>query len=286
MIDKSIRQHYQTGEEVKKLKLLEMGEKLTSPLKEKYMPKGKIDVGEVAKTALTRKLTGAATKKLAGTGVLSSLGPIGMIIAYMLAKKGMDFASKKWGEGVIKQAYQAGMTGSPAEDRELRQLEARRANMLRRKEEGKTYSQKNLDEVTNRINEITRPYDYQDAKTAQKRKQIIDQLYEFEDKKTAPLRIPKTPEVIIPHDTDSVITKPVYTPPDVSDRHPDIPKPKPIPKTPTVIHHTGGGHGGGNGGVTGGSSASRGGAPSHSTRSLMSKGGRVDKALGGRVRDI
>ena len=120
MIDKSIRQHYQNGEEVKKLKLVEMGEKLTSPLKEKYMPEGKIDVGEVAKTALTRKLTGAATKKLAGTGVLSSLGPIGMIIAYMLAKKGMDFASKKWGEGGIKQAYQAGMTGSPAEGRELR----------------------------------------------------------------------------------------------------------------------------------------------------------------------
>ena len=299
MIDKSIRQHYQNGEEVKKLKLVEMGEKLTSPLKEKYMPEGKIDVGEVAKTALTRKLTGAATKKLAGTGVLSSLGPIGMIIAYMLAKKGMAFASKKWGEGGIKQAYQAGMTGSPAEGRELRQLENRRDYMLRRKEEGKTYSQKNLDEVTREIAQkkgldINNPNDMKNIdkpitqikieKSITEPPSIIPEEPEVKSPFAKP--IPKTPDVIIPHDTDPIITEPVYTPPDVSDRHPDIPKPKPIPKTPTVIHHTGGGNGGGNGGVTGGSSASRGGAPSHSTRSLMSKGGRVDKALGGRSRDI
>ena len=51
----------------------------------------------------------------------------------------MDFVSKKWGEGGVKQAYQAGMTGfgSTAKGKELSQLEARRANMLRRKEEGK-----------------------------------------------------------------------------------------------------------------------------------------------------
>ena len=84
---------------------------------------------------------------MAGTGILSSLGPIGMLIAYMLAKKGMDFASKKWGEGVIKQAYQAGMTGfgSPAEGRELRQLEKRRDYMLHRRDVlGKKISEKNL----------------------------------------------------------------------------------------------------------------------------------------------
>ena len=31
MIDKSIRQHYQTGDEVKKLKLVEMGKKFNIP---------------------------------------------------------------------------------------------------------------------------------------------------------------------------------------------------------------------------------------------------------------
>ena len=322
MIDKSIRQHYQNGEEVKKLKLLEMGEKLTSPLKEKYMPEGKIDVGEVAKTALTRKLTGAATKKLAGTGVLSSLGPIGMIIAYMLAKKGMDFASKKWGEGGIKQAYQAGMTGfgSPAEGRELRQLEARRANMLRRKEEGKTYSQKNLDEVTNRINEIKGdPYEFEDRRTAAQRKQIIDQLYKFEDKKTEQLRpqiIPKTPEIISPHLLDGA-DKP--TPTLTTDFAFEDAKRAAQEKAEqerqaaeeqraaqlaaevaaaaakrNIQQHTGNGGGGGSG-----QAASRAGGGSQQAQSGgaspsggwgdgwgWAKGGRVDKALGGRSRDI
>ena len=81
MIDKSIRQYYQTGEKVKKFGY-DVGQKLISP----YVDEGgKLDISKVAKTALTRKLTGAATKKLAGTGILSSLGPIGMLIAYMLA---------------------------------------------------------------------------------------------------------------------------------------------------------------------------------------------------------
>ena len=82
---------------------------------------------------MTRKLTGAATKKLAGTGILSSLGPIGMLIAYMLAKKGMRYASGKMPDiQTSLQAFQTGF-GSPAEQRELRQLEKRRANMLQRK---------------------------------------------------------------------------------------------------------------------------------------------------------
>ena len=103
------------------------------PIKQKYLPGGKLDIGQVAKTALTNKLTSAATKKLAGTGILSSLGPIGMLIAYMLAKKGMRYASGKMPD--IKTSLQAFQTGfgSPEEQRELRQLENRRANMLQKK---------------------------------------------------------------------------------------------------------------------------------------------------------
>ena len=281
MIDKSIRQHYQTGEEVKKLKLVEMGEKLTSPLKDKYIAQdtGKIKKGEVAKDIGINLAKKAVARKLG----VASLNPIlGLLSLFGIDPLG--WAGRKLTEGGVKQAYQAGMTGSPAEGRELRQLEARRANMLRRKEEGKSYSQKNLDEVTNRINEIKGdPYEFEDRRTAAQRKQIIDQLYEFEDKKTAPLRIPETPEVIIPHDTDPVITKPVYTPPDVSDRHPDIPEPK-APKvtysSPARPHGNGGG-----GGDHSPSSAPDRGSPGRGGHH-WAKGGRVDKALGGRVRDI
>jgi len=148
MIDKSIRQHYQTGEKVKKFGY-DVGQKLISsafPTKD-----GKLDVGQLAKNVATNKLTTAATKKLAGTGILSSLGPIGMLIAYMLAKKGMKYASGKMPKD-IGQAFTQGFTGlgvaSPEEQKELRVLENRRAKMLQRKNEGRNYSERNLDIVT------------------------------------------------------------------------------------------------------------------------------------------
>ena len=117
-IDKSLRQHYQGGENVDQLK--KWATDLTGNVKEKYMPEGKLDIGEIAKTTLTNKLTSAAASKLAGTGSLSSLGPIGMIIAMMLARKGIgkgqEYLTQKWGEGKggAFQAFQAGF-GSPQE---------------------------------------------------------------------------------------------------------------------------------------------------------------------------
>ena len=68
----------------------------------------------------------------------------------------------------------------------------------------------------------------------------------------------------------------------IVDEFPSEPVKPTVTYSPPVRHHTGG-NGGGNKDQGGGH---RGGAPSHSTRDLMSKGGRVDKALGGRVRDI
>ena len=314
MIDKSIRQYYQTGKKVEGG--YDVGQKLISPLKEKYMPEGKIDVGEVAKTALTNKLTSAATKKLAGTGILSSLGPIGMLIAFMLAKKGMKYASDKWGEGGAKQAFTAGMTGTRADyetARELRSLENRRDWMQKRKDEGKSYSKKKLEEVTDQINTIkktaptvkkTSPISYEDDLATTTIKDILDKQYEHEDKKTAPLRT--TPIIDYEYEAYNPPTAPIKQDPDTGDasiaeriaaenraktqaaaikaendrqqREADAAAAAAARAyTPPVHHHTGG-----NGNVGG----HRGGAPSHSTRDLMSKGGRVDKALGGRSRDI
>ena len=89
MIDKSIRQHYENGKDVKKFGW-EAGKKtIWDPIKNRYMPEGKIDVGEVAKGALTRAATSKLTSKLAGTGLLSSLGPIGALLAMFLARKGI-----------------------------------------------------------------------------------------------------------------------------------------------------------------------------------------------------
>ena len=132
MIDKSIRQHYQEG---KKVIYIQEGIKKFVPTKD-----GKLDVGQLAKNVATNKLTTAATKKLAGTGILSSLGPIGMLIAYMLAKKGINYAKGKMPKD-IQQALTQGFTGlgvaSPQEQKELRKLEKSRAWMLNRKDKGK-----------------------------------------------------------------------------------------------------------------------------------------------------
>ena len=310
MIDKSIRQHYQTGKEVgpfKKGKDIIMS---ALPQVKKITPTS------IAKGAIQRGIT----KKLAGTGLLSSLGPIGTLLAMFLSRKGMDFASKKWGEGGVKQAYQAGMTGfgSPAEGRELRQLEARRANMLRRKEEGKSYSQKNLEEVTNRINTIkkTAPvtvtdYEGEAYGTPDTIKDILDKQYEYEDKKTAPLRIPKTPEVIIPHlEGDRTIPTPTLTTDfafEDTKRAAQEEAEKQAAFDRAVTENAakaaaeaaaqrayaarvpdriyGGGNDGNQGGGGGGQAAADA-AGGSAYSSPFKKGGRVDKALGGRVRDI
>jgi len=218
MIDKSIRQHYQTGEKVKKFGY-DVGQKLISsafPTKD-----GKLDVGQLAKNVATNKLTTAATKKLAGTGILSSLGPIGMLIAYMLAKKGMKYASGKMPKD-IGQAFTQGFTGlgvaSPEEQKELRVLENRRAKMLQRKNEGRNYSERNLDIVTRAIAEakgldINNPNEMKNIDKPITQIQIEKRITE------APRVIPKTPEIISPHllGGDEIIT------------------PRVIPKTPEVI---------------------------------------------------
>ena len=291
MIDKSIRQHYQEGEKVNPL--LKLGEKLTGNVKEKYLPGGKLDIGQVAKTALTNKLTTAATKKLAGTGILSSLGPIGMLIAMFLARKGIgkgkEYLTQKLTEGGVQKIFQTGF-GSPEEQRELRKLEKRRANMLKRRDEDKSYSEKNLDIVTRAIAEAKGL----DIKNPNDMKNIDKPITEIQIERsiTEPPRvIPKTPEVIIPHLGDKTITpnktveetaamEDIIIRPTVVDTAAteDIITPPPKPNPKHVPHQYRGGKGGnGSGGK---------GSPSDAPGTPFYKGGRVDKPLTGRSRDI
>ena len=222
MIDKSIRQHYDEGKKVKKLKLVEMGEKLTSPLKNKYISQdtGKIKKSEIAKDIGINFAKKAVARKLG----LASLNPI----LGLLSLFGFN-PFKTLTEGGAKQAFTSGVAGlgfdSPAEGRELRQLEKRKANMLRRKEEGKNYSKKNLEEVTNQINKIKKtapttkkasPISYEDDLATTTIKDILDKDYGFEDKKTAPLK----PTPIIDYESEAygiTPTAPIRQDPDTGD---------------------------------------------------------------------
>ena len=299
MIDKSIRQHYQTGEKVKKFGY-DVGQKLISsafPTKD-----GKLDVGQLAKNVATNKLTTAATKKLAGTGILSSLGPIGMLIAYMLAKKGMKYAKGKMPD--IKTSLQAFQTGfgSPEEQRELRQLEKRRDYMLHRRDVlNKKISEKNLKEVTNRINEIkkTAPvtvtdYEGEAYGTPDTIKDILDKQYEFEDKKTQQFRDPVITPFFPGEDERATDTIFVRQDPDTGDAsiaeriaaEKREAEKRAVQEAVNIQIGTSRGNGGNqeSTSASSGSGYSRG---DYGGRGYhWAKGGRVDKALGGRSRDI
>ena len=334
MIDKSIRQYYQEGN---KVNIIQEGIKKFVPTTDQ----GKLDVGQIAKNVATNKLTTAATKKLAGTGILSSLGPIGAIIAYMLARKGINYAKGKVPKD-IGQAFTQGFTGlgvgSPQEGRELRQLEKRRANMLQRKEEGKSYSDKNLGIVTRAIAEAKGI----DINNPNEMKNIDEDISRIYNKTMTPIskqdeEYAETGDLDVYSDTgtntytvpaseysyegsdeeddaSNYITTPIYSNPNESaaaeraaitqaaavkaeidrqQREKDIADAAkaravvtPAYTSPARPHGGGGGNGGGSKGTSksepgGGVGGLGGHGPSR-----WAQGGRVDKALGGRSRDI
>ena len=313
MIDKSIRQYYENGKEVgpvtKGMKMI------WDPIKQKYFPQDEtgLDERQLLKNVAGSAVKNIATRKLAtqlgGTGILSSLGPIGMIIAMMLARKGIgkgqEYLTQKLTKGGVEQAFQAGF-GSPAEQRELRQLEKRRANMLQRKNEGRNYSEKNLDIVTRAIAEakgldINNPNEMRniDKPITQIRTErsitepprIIPETPEVKSPFAKP--IPKTPEVIIPHlEGDRTIPTPTTVTRDMGLGDAGIAERIAAENraaaraaavrayTPPVRHHTGG-NGGGGGGMGKGQDPGGGAAGSP-----FKKGGRIDKPLTGRSRDI
>ena len=285
-----------------------MGEKLTSPLKNKYISQdtGKIKNSEIAKDIGINFAKKAVARKLG----LASLNPI----LGLLSLFGFN-PFKTLTEGGAKQAFTSGVAGlgfdSPAEGRELRQLEKRKANMLRRKEEGKTYSKKNLEEVTREIAQkkgldINNPNDMKNIdkpitqikieKSITEPPSIIPEEPEVKSPFAKP--IPKTPKVIIPHlEGDDIIPTPTTVTRDVGLGDAGIAEKiaaenraaeKAAARAAAaraaaaraVDRHRGGGNGGSNGGGGKGSS------PSDAPGTPFAKGGRVDKALGGRVRDI
>ena len=154
-IDKSLRQHYQNGEKVGWKKGMEIiWPEVKKQIKKRHIDPlidtttGEIDKSEVAKTLGKSYLKKAAAKKLG----VASLNPFIGLLSLV-----MPWIKQKWGEGGAKQAFTAGIMGPEWADlgsRELRQLEKRRDYMLKRKAENKSYSKKNLEEVTNQINEI------------------------------------------------------------------------------------------------------------------------------------
>ena len=313
MIDKSIRQHYQTGEKVNQL----------TKWKDQLMaiPK-KITPTSIAQGVVKRGLT----KKLAGTGLLSSLGPIGTLLAMFLVNKGSKYASEKWGKGGVEQAFTAGMTGSPQEGKELRKLESRRQYMLRRKDEGKNYSEKNLDVVTRAIAEA-KGLDINNPNHMKYIDKPIRQIQIERSITESPRVIPETPEIISPHllggdPVEDITTPPVWNPGIVAqekaeqDRaakeasdamvakeiaaaeafRADKEKQEELARQakayaeaqaakppPQITQPTGVGNGGGQQ-QTGGGGYDRG---DYGGRGYhWAKGGRIDKALGGRSRDI
>ena len=155
-IDKSLRQHYQNGEKVGWKKGMEIiWPEVKKQIKKRHIDPlidtttGEIDKSEVAKTLGKSYLKKAAAKKLG----VASLNPFIGLLSLV-----MPWIKQKWGEGGSFQSFTSGIMGPEWADlgsRELRQLEKRRDYMLRRRDVlGKKISEKNLEEVTNQINEI------------------------------------------------------------------------------------------------------------------------------------
>ena len=128
---------------------------------------GNITIKSAAKGGAQSFVKNLIGKNLARTGLLTALGPLGLLIGNWAAGKVVDKFTGKKDEGMVSTFFNKIQAdgdkftskfrepGSQAQweaDRELRQLEARKEYMLKRKEEGKNYSQKNLEEVTNQIN--------------------------------------------------------------------------------------------------------------------------------------
>ena len=220
MIDKSIRQHYQNGKEVGPFK---RGMEMIMPkLKAQALPQEGKTLPNIIRAPLQR----AALSKLG----LGALNPVLGLLS-LLGIDPIAWLSKKMTQGGVQQAFQAGF-GSPQEGRELRQLENRRANMLQRKEEGRNYSEKNLDIVTRAIAEA-KGLDINNPNEMRNIDKPIQQIQIEKSVTEAPQIIPEEPEVKSP------FAKVIPKTPDIISPHLEgaeiMSTPKVIPKTPEII---------------------------------------------------
>ena len=307
MIDKSIRQHYANGKIVdpfiegmqkiwksptaQKLKPVNIGQNL----KQTYFPQreGRLDKTQLAKNVGEQFLTNLATKKalsgIMGTGALSFLGPLAPFAAMFLANKavgkGKEYLGQAYRTGDMTQGFQPpglpslfrapGQTQAQWEaDRQLGQLQKRKEYMWDRMLKDKSYSEKNLIDVINQIAKKTGAVD-------------------ADDMAFIPKVIPPTPEIISPHlDGEKTTTAPTTITRDVGLGDAGIAeqiaaqdraaKAAQAAAARAVDRHRGQDAGGGG---LGASSAPDRGSPGRGGHHFR-KGGRIDKALGGRIRDI
>ncbi len=292
MIDKSIRQYYENGKEVgpvtKGMKMI------WDPIKQKYFPQDEtgLDERQLLKNVAGSAVKNIATRKLAtqlgGTGILSSLGPIGMIIAMMLARKGIgkgqEYLTQKLTKGGVEQAFQAGF-GSPTRAiAEAKGLDINNPNEMR-----------NIDKPIQQIQierSITDPVITHPTFTGEGRQITTPKIspisYE-DDFATTTIKDLVAPTVSNPNEDRAREEKAAF------DRAVAENEAKAAAeaaaqrayaaRVPDRVYHQPRNGGGGNQGGGGGQAAADA-AGGSAYSSPFKKGGRIDKALGGRSRDI
>ena len=323
MIDKSIRQYYQDGEKVgpfeKGFKMIAKGEFAPKDVKEMALGAGESILNEkyglmypIAKMILNKSqgeknidsiINNLADPKnlktTAGKNLVQRL--LGKNFASGLAKGILPIAAITGG-AVLANKYRKQLTGYDTqreyeEARDLRILETRRADILQRKEEGKSYSDTNLGQVTREIAEkkgldINNPNEMKnidkDIEDIKIEKILLDEpsfIGEGYDI-TEPLGIEEMmwQEVSEGRDRPGSSGQTVAETAAMEDIAPAPPAP-PTPVTyyaPSPEQHGGGGDRHGGGGGYGRGRDPGGGAAG----SPFKKGGRIDKPLTGRSRDI
>ena len=191
-IDKSLRQYYQDGEKVKKLKLVEMGEELTG--RDKLVAKDKKSLRDpdqrslmdrFAEWYLGKKIPGGIKtvkqfknlltgKQSISETLKSSLAPEGFKASPTNAFRAFNLARKTGipvgkilsspllpivgitGIAALANKYRKQITGYDTqreyeEAKDIRVLEKRQTDMLNRMKRGDKYSEKNLIQVTNEL---------------------------------------------------------------------------------------------------------------------------------------
>ena len=255
--------------------------KLTDKLTKDFVGEKGLTAKSVAKGVGKKFITNQIAKKVAGTSFLAGLGPIGWFIGSWLANKAVDkFTGTDTGLGItgVMDAFTGKLKapGSQAQweaDKELRILEKRKDDMWNRMLENKPYSEKNLIDV---INKTAKKKGYVDADDMAMINTITGE--DFEHEGAISTTLPK--ELPFEHEGAISTTLPKELPFEHEGAISTTPPPK---KTIAPVHapspYRGGN--GGNGGSTPGDQSRdpTGGSPFY-------KGGRIDKALTGRSRDI
>ena len=248
--------------------------KLTDKLTKDYVGEEGLTLKSAATGAGKNFITKAITKKLAGTSILAALGPIGWLIGGWLARKAVSkFTGEETGDGIMD-AVTGKLTGRDrVKDTDGRYIDFQDPDF------GVGSKGK--------VSGAGIRYDKEHGAGAYKEKTIRNQISNIvESGSTSDIAIDKINRLAkeLPFEHEGAITTTPPPRPTVEDTAAmeDIIT-APPPKPPPVYHAPIAG-GGGNGGGGGGSYS---GDPGGGTAgSPFFRGGRIDKTLTGRSRDI